>query len=48
MELWMDLLFGNWVGVLSLLTVFTTISIIGFILFMFYRKSHDDETHSHN
>ena len=41
MELWMDLLFGNWVGLLSVITVATTFGIIAFLLLMMVRKSHD-------
>ena len=40
MDLWMDLLFGNWVGLLSVITVTATFSIIGYLLFMIYFKSH--------
>ena len=31
MKLWMDLLFGNWIGLLSLITVFGSIAIIGYL-----------------
>jgi uncharacterized membrane protein len=41
MELWMDLLFGNWVGLLSVITVVSTLAIVVFILTMFYVKSRD-------
>ena len=41
MELWMDLLFGNWVGLLSVISVSVTFGIIAYLMFMFYSKSHD-------
>ncbi len=41
MELWMDLLFGNWIGLLSVITVGVTLGIIIFIVAMFYIKSHE-------
>jgi len=43
MELWMDLLFGNWIGLLSVITVGVTFSIITYLLAMMYFKSHDSE-----
>lgn len=39
MELWLDLLFGNPVGLLSMITVLVTIIIIGYISWMFIKKS---------
>lgn len=39
MELWIDLLFGNWIGILSLLAVFGTLATGIFIVTMAYRKS---------
>jgi len=41
MELWMDLLFGNWIGILSLITVFGAFTTVVFVLSMLYRKSHE-------
>ncbi len=41
MELWMDLLFGNWIGFLSLITVFGALATVVFVLSMLYRKSHE-------
>lgn len=43
MELWMELLFGNWIGILSLAAVFGTLATGAFILTMVYRKSHDKD-----
>ncbi len=43
MELWMELLFGNWVGLLSVITVGVTFGIIAYLLFMIYFKSHDSK-----
>ncbi len=41
MELWMDLLFGNWIGILSLITIFGAFATVVFILSLLYRKSHE-------
>ena len=41
MELWLNLLFGNWVGLLSVGTVVATFIVIAYILSMFYFKSHE-------
>lgn len=40
MELWMDLLFGNPIGILSMVTVFGALIIILVLASMLYRKSH--------
>ena len=40
MDLWMDLLFGNWIGILSMVTVLGSFLTVAFILTMLYRKSH--------
>lgn len=40
MELWMDLLFGNWIGLMSVITVGLSFAVIVFIVVMFYIKSH--------
>jgi len=40
MDLWMDLLFGNWIGILSMLTVLGSFATVAFILTMLVRKSH--------
>ncbi|TKB57431.1 DUF3149 domain-containing protein [Ferrimonas aestuarii] len=39
MELWLDLLFGNAIGLASMLVIFSTIGIVGFIAWMFISKS---------
>ncbi len=39
MELWLDLLFGNAVGLLSMIVVFATFVIITYMLWMFVKKS---------
>jgi hypothetical protein len=39
MELWMDLLFGNPVGLMSVIVVFTTIVIVAVLATMLIRKS---------
>ena len=39
MELWMDLLFGNWIGLLSVITVGASLVIITFLVLMLMRKS---------
>ncbi len=40
MELWVDLLFGNWIGILSVLTILGSFLTVAFIMTMLYRKSH--------
>ena len=40
MELWIDLLFGNWIGILSLAAVFGTLATGIYIVWMLYRNSH--------
>jgi hypothetical protein len=39
MDLWMKLLFGNPIGILSLVTVVVSIGIVAFIATMLIRKS---------
>ena len=41
MELWMDLLFGNWIGILSMAALAGTLATFIFILVLIYRKSHE-------
>jgi hypothetical protein len=41
MELWIDLLFGNWIGILSIATVLGTLATGAFVLTLVYRKSHE-------
>ena len=46
MKLWLDLLFGNPVGIASVLTVGVTFAIIVYIAAMFIFKSgHNDGSH---
>ena len=40
MELWMDLLFGNPIGILSMITVFGALIIILVLASILYSKSH--------
>lgn len=42
MALWMDLLFGNFVGLLSMIVVTATFVIIAYMLWMFVKKSSPD------
>lgn len=39
MQLWLDLLFGNPIGILSLVTVFGSIAIIAFIARMVIKNA---------
>ncbi|MEQ8289871.1 MAG: DUF3149 domain-containing protein [Gammaproteobacteria bacterium] len=39
MELWLNLLFGNPVGLASMIVIFATIAIVCYILYMLYDKS---------
>lgn len=41
MELWMDLLFGNPIGILSMITVFGALIIILVLVSILYKKSHE-------
>ncbi len=43
MELWLDLLFGNPVGIASMLTVGVTFAVIVYIVGMFIYKSGHNE-----
>lgn len=43
MQLWLDLLFGNPIGILSLVTVVGSIAIIVFILRMVIRNAIAEE-----
>ena len=43
MDLWMDLLFGNWTGLLSVVTVTATFSIIAFLLLMMLFKANQNK-----
>lgn len=43
MDLWIDLLFGNWIGILSIATVLGSFLTVTFLLLMLYRKSHKKE-----
>lgn len=43
MELWLDLLFGNWIGLLSVITVAATFGIIAYILSMMVFKTTHKE-----
>ncbi len=42
MALWMDLMFGNWIGIISMITVFGALATVLYISFMLYNKSHED------
>ncbi|HID82023.1 MAG TPA: DUF3149 domain-containing protein [Chromatiales bacterium] len=39
MNLWMDLLFGNWIGILSLFTIAFMVGMAIFFVRMFLSKS---------
>jgi hypothetical protein len=40
MEFWMEQIFGNWVGLLSMIVLAATLGIWGWFVFFFLRKSH--------
>ncbi|RMG56614.1 MAG: DUF3149 domain-containing protein [Gammaproteobacteria bacterium] len=42
MELWMDLLFGNPIGLLSMIVIFGAIIMITVLFVMFMKKSRED------
>ncbi|HCD14255.1 DUF3149 domain-containing protein [Shewanella sp.] len=39
MVFWLDLMFGNPIGLLSMIVIFSTIGIISYIMWMFIVKS---------
>ncbi|MBM7071305.1 DUF3149 domain-containing protein [Shewanella sp. OPT22] len=39
MAFWLDLMFGNWIGLLSMIVIFSTMGIVSYILWMFVQKS---------
>ena len=39
MELWMNLLFGNDIGLMSMIVIATTIVIVSYLFYMLYDKS---------
>ena len=49
MELWLDLLFGNWIGLLSMLVIFFMLGMAAFFIAFFVSKSKpaDSKTTAH-
>ncbi|MGL4474173.1 MAG: DUF3149 domain-containing protein [Shewanella sp.] len=41
MAFWMDLMFGNAIGLLSMLVIFSTLAIISYLGWMIVKKSAD-------
>ncbi|ABO25113.1 DUF3149 domain-containing protein [Shewanella loihica] len=39
MAFWLDLMFGNPIGLLSMIVIFTTIGIMSYIMWLFISKS---------
>lgn len=39
MAFWLDLMFGNWIGLLSMIAIFSTLGIGSYIMWIFYVKS---------
>ncbi|RLV60546.1 DUF3149 domain-containing protein [Parashewanella curva] len=39
MAFWLDLMFGNWIGLLSMIVIFSTLGIVSYMLWMFVVKS---------
>ncbi|AQS38056.1 Protein of unknown function (DUF3149) [Shewanella psychrophila] len=39
MAFWLDLMFGNPIGLMSMIVIFCTISIMGYLMWMFIQKS---------
>ncbi|QLE84168.1 MULTISPECIES: DUF3149 domain-containing protein [Shewanella] len=39
MAFWLDLMFGNAIGLLSMIVIFATIGIMSYIMWMFISKS---------
>jgi hypothetical protein len=42
MELWMDLLFGNPIGLMSMIVIFATIIIVAVMAVIFVNKSKEE------
>jgi heme/copper-type cytochrome/quinol oxidase subunit 2 len=42
MDLWMDLLFGNPVGLASMIVIFATVIIVAVMAVIFIRKSREE------
>ncbi|MCL1051084.1 DUF3149 domain-containing protein [Shewanella abyssi] len=43
MAFWLDLMFGNAIGLLSMIVIFSTIGIMSYLMWLFYTKSADPE-----
>ncbi|BAJ03668.1 DUF3149 domain-containing protein [Shewanella violacea] len=39
MAFWLDLMFGNAIGLMSMIVIFCTIGIMGYLMWMFIQKS---------
>lgn len=39
MVFWLDLMFGNMIGLLSMIVIFSTIGIMSYLMWMFIQKS---------
>ncbi|ABL98759.1 MULTISPECIES: DUF3149 domain-containing protein [Shewanella] len=39
MAFWLDLMFGNPIGLMSMIVIFTTLGIISYIMWMLFVKS---------
>ncbi|ASJ97976.1 MULTISPECIES: DUF3149 domain-containing protein [Shewanella] len=39
MAFWLDLMFGNPIGLLSMIVIFTTIGIMSYLMWLFISKS---------
>ncbi len=48
MELWMDLLFGNPIGLMSMIVVITTFLIFCYIIWIFIKKSGENPKSNSN
>ncbi len=42
MELWMKLLFGNPIGLMSMIVIFATFIVISYLLYILYDKSKEE------
>ncbi len=43
MDLWMKLLFGNWIGLLSMIVIFFTIGMAVFYTYYFMKESSKED-----
>ncbi len=43
MAFWLDLMFGNFIGLLSMTVIFSTIGVVSYLLWLFVKKTYEEE-----